>query len=105
MGNLKANLRTIGWRCRLAGTEVLSSFVRLVMKMAHKDMTLATELGRELGVPMRVANLALAEMTDAMNRGWAERDSRVSMLLQQERSGVEIAVPRDRIREVTERDG
>ncbi len=38
MGNLKANLRTIGSRCRLAGTEVLSSFVRFVVKMAHKDM-------------------------------------------------------------------
>ncbi len=38
MGNLKANLRTIGSRCRLAGTEVLSSLVRFVMKMAHKDM-------------------------------------------------------------------
>ena len=78
---------------------------QFALRLAHKDMTLATELGRELGVPMRVANLALAEMTDAMNRGWAERDSRVSMLLQQERSGVEIAVPRDRIREVTESDG
>jgi 3-hydroxyisobutyrate dehydrogenase len=78
---------------------------QFALRLAHKDMTLATELGRELGVPMRVANLALAEMTDAMNRGWAERDSRVSMLLQQERSGVEIAVPRERIREVTERDG
>ena len=38
MGNLKANLRTIGSRCRLAGTEVLSSLVRFVVKMAHKDM-------------------------------------------------------------------
>lgn len=38
MGNLKANLRTIGSRCRMAGTEVLSSFVRFVLKMAHKDM-------------------------------------------------------------------
>ena len=38
MGNLKANLRTIGSRCRLAGTEVLHSLVRFVVKMAHKDM-------------------------------------------------------------------
>jgi hypothetical protein len=38
MGNLKANLRTIGSRCRLAGTEVLSSPVRFVVKMAHRDM-------------------------------------------------------------------
>jgi DDE superfamily endonuclease len=38
MGNLKANLRTIGSRCRLAGTEVLSSLARFAVKMAHKDM-------------------------------------------------------------------
>jgi 3-hydroxyisobutyrate dehydrogenase len=67
-------------------------------------VTLATELARELGVPMRVANLALAEMTEALNRGWSERDSRVSMRLQNERAGVEIAVPKDALRQALERD-
>jgi SRSO17 transposase len=38
MGTLKTNLRTIGSRCRMAGTEVLSSLIRFVVKMAHKDM-------------------------------------------------------------------
>ena len=38
MGTFKANLRTIGSRCRMAGTEVLGSLVRFVLKMAHKDM-------------------------------------------------------------------
>ena len=61
-------------------------------------MTLATELGREIGVPMRVAALTHAEMTEALNRGWAERDSRVPMLLQEERAGVEIKVAADRFR-------
>ncbi len=67
------------------------------LRLAHKDVTLATALGRELAVPMRLANLTLEEMTEAMNRGWAERDSRVAMLLQQERAGVEIKVDEGRL--------
>ena len=52
------------------------------LRLAHKDVTLATELGREVSVPMRLANLALEELTEALNRGWGERDSRIAMLLQ-----------------------
>jgi 3-hydroxyisobutyrate dehydrogenase-like beta-hydroxyacid dehydrogenase len=74
------------------------------LKLAHKDVGLATSLGRELSVPMRMANLALEELTEAMNRGWAGRDSRVAMLLQEERAGVEIAVDPQRIKEILERD-
>ena len=29
-------------------------------------------------------------MTEAINRGWGGRDSRVAMLLQEERAGVEV---------------
>jgi len=75
------------------------------LTLAHKDVSLATALGRELGVPMRVANLTLEEMTEALNRGWGPRDSRVAMLLQEERAGVHIAVPPEKIREVLEQDG
>ncbi|MGH8897355.1 MAG: NAD(P)-dependent oxidoreductase, partial [Egibacteraceae bacterium] len=70
----------------------------------HKDVTLATALGREHKVPMRLANITLEEMTEALNRGWAERDSRVVMLLQEERAGVEIRVPEEAIREALEID-
>jgi 3-hydroxyisobutyrate dehydrogenase-like beta-hydroxyacid dehydrogenase len=69
------------------------------LKLAHKDVALANALGRELGMPMRMCNLALAEMTEALARGWGARDSRAVMLLQQERAGVEIAVDPDRLRE------
>ena len=69
------------------------------LKLAHKDVALANALGRELGMPMRICNLALAEMTEALARGWGARDSRSVMLLQQERAGVEIAVDPDRLRE------
>ena len=35
------------------------------LRLRHKDVSLAVALGRELGVPMRMANLALEEMTEA----------------------------------------
>ena len=75
------------------------------LKLAHKDVSLATALGRELGVPMRIAHLTLEEMTEALNRGWGQRDSRVAMLLQEERAGVQIAVPAEKIKEALERGG
>ena len=75
------------------------------LKLAHKDITLATELGREIGVPMRIANLAHAELTEGLNRGWGARDSRVPMLLQEERAGVDIKVPAADIEAVLKRDG
>jgi 3-hydroxyisobutyrate dehydrogenase-like beta-hydroxyacid dehydrogenase len=75
------------------------------LHLAHKDVSLATALGRELNVPMRLANLALEELTEAVNRGWSERDSRVAMLLQEERAGVQIKVSRERIQEVLKQDG
>jgi len=74
------------------------------LKLAHKDVTLATELAREMGVPMRLANLTHAEMTEALNRGWGERDSRIPMLLQEERAGVDIKVSAEKIRAVLDRD-
>ncbi len=77
---------------------------QFALKLAHKDMRLATELGRELGVPMRVANMAYAEMTEALNRGWHNRDSRSPMLLQLERVGLELKVDKERIKQALERD-
>ena len=74
------------------------------LRLAHKDVSLATGLGRELQVPMPMANLALDELTTALNRGWGERDSRAAMLLQQERAGVHIAVDPERLRAAVERD-
>jgi len=74
------------------------------LKLAHKDVTLATELAREVGVPMRIASLVHAEMTEGLNRGWGHMDSRSPMMLQEERAGVKIAVPAEKIREVLDRD-
>jgi 3-hydroxyisobutyrate dehydrogenase len=75
------------------------------LELAHKDVTLATEVGREFHVPMKIANTVLQEMTEAMNReGWAKRDSRIFMLLQEERAGVNIKVPEAKVQEVLNRN-
>jgi 3-hydroxyisobutyrate dehydrogenase len=73
--------------------------------LAHKDVGLATALGRELGVPMRLANMTLEEMTEAMGRGWADLDSRCYMALELERADVTISETAERIAEITARDG
>jgi 3-hydroxyisobutyrate dehydrogenase len=67
------------------------------LKLAHKDVTLATGLARELGVPMRLSDLTLAEMTEALTRGMGDMDSRAYLQLQQERADVRIAVEPDRL--------
>ena len=72
------------------------------LRLARKDVDLAVGVGREYDVPMRLANLALQEMTEAMNRGWGDRDSRVAMLLQEERAGVEVRVDEDVLRAALE---
>jgi 3-hydroxyisobutyrate dehydrogenase len=66
------------------------------LRLAHKDVSLAAQMGRDVGVPMRLIDQTVAEMTEALARGWGGRDSRVSMLLQQERAGLDFAVdPKD----------
>ena len=62
------------------------------------------EFCREHGVPMRLANLALEEITEALGRGWGDRDSSSFMLLEAERAGVTIAVPRERIQQILAED-
>ena len=72
------------------------------LRLARKDVSLAVEVGREFNVPMRLANLTLEELTEAVNRGWSQRDSRVAMLLQEERAGVEVRVPQEALQKVLE---
>jgi 3-hydroxyisobutyrate dehydrogenase len=74
------------------------------LRLARKDVDLAVAVGREYDVPMRLANLALQELTEAMNRGWGGRDSRVAMLLQEERAGAQVRVPEDVLRAALEEE-
>jgi 3-hydroxyisobutyrate dehydrogenase-like beta-hydroxyacid dehydrogenase len=74
------------------------------LRLARKDVNLAVEVGREFDVPMRLANLTLAELTEALNRGWGLRDSRVAMLLQEERAGIDVHVPPEHIQAIVDSD-
>jgi len=63
------------------------------LSLSRKDVGLATELGREYNVPMPVANLVEQIAIQGMNRGWGDRDSSVTFLLQEEQAGVEVRAP------------
>jgi 3-hydroxyisobutyrate dehydrogenase-like beta-hydroxyacid dehydrogenase len=75
------------------------------LRLLHKDVSLACQLAREVSVPMRLTNMAHQELTEAMNRGWQQRDSRIGALLQQERAGIPpIKVDPGRIKAVMDAD-
>jgi 3-hydroxyisobutyrate dehydrogenase len=68
-----------------------------LLKLAHKDIMLGTELARSVGVPTRLVDLACAEFSEAMARGWGDRDARTYLLLQQERAGLDFHIPADEV--------
>jgi 3-hydroxyisobutyrate dehydrogenase len=72
------------------------------LRLAHKDISLALELAREVDVPMRIAELTQADFEEGLKRGWSERDSRTPMLLQNERAGVTPHVPADQLKRALE---
>jgi 3-hydroxyisobutyrate dehydrogenase len=76
------------------------------LKLAHKDVSLAVEMGRSLGVPMRLCNLVLEDFNEALNRpGWEGKDSRVPMRMQLDRAGVAIACDPAAVQAVLDADG
>jgi 3-hydroxyisobutyrate dehydrogenase-like beta-hydroxyacid dehydrogenase len=74
------------------------------LRILHKDVSVTTELAHAIGAPMPHAEITLADLQEAMDRGWAERDRRATMLLQQERAGVHIAVDPSAISEALRND-
>jgi 3-hydroxyisobutyrate dehydrogenase len=78
-------------KVRLPATYFRGDFApRFSLALAHKDLGLAIEIARGTGTPMRLAEICLAEMAEAMRRGWADRDASIFLTLQEERAGIEV---------------
>ena len=60
------------------------------LDLGAKDVGLATELGRQLRLPMELANIIEQRFTEARNRGWGQLASVSVARLQEERADVEI---------------
>ena len=63
---------------------------RFALKIADKDIGLATELAETVGVPVQLAEACRKEMAEAMARGLGDLDSSVYLTLQEERADVEV---------------
>ena len=64
--------------------------VRFALKLARKDVGLATALAREYNVPMPLASLGEQILMEAMARGWGDKDSTSPWMLQEEAAGVKV---------------
>ena len=61
------------------------------LKLLRKDVGLATALGRELDVPLPLANLAEQALITGVNRGWGEQSAyTVTFQLQEEAAQVRL---------------
>jgi len=58
--------------------------------LAAKDVRLATDLGREYGIPMELSNLIDQRHVEAMLRGWGAEDSDAVARIQEEKAGVQL---------------
>ncbi len=74
------------------------------LRIVYKDIKIATGFAATLGMPMRIADVALADLQEAMDRGWSESDFRSVMRLPLERAGVEVKVDPTAIQDVLRED-
>jgi 3-hydroxyisobutyrate dehydrogenase-like beta-hydroxyacid dehydrogenase len=61
--------------------------------LAAKDVRLATELGREYGIPLELSNLVDQRHVEALLRGWGPEDSDSVSRIQEEKAGVQLRLP------------
>jgi 3-hydroxyisobutyrate dehydrogenase-like beta-hydroxyacid dehydrogenase len=64
--------------------------VRFALKLARKDVGLATALAREYNVPMPLASGGEQILIEALARGWGDKDSSSPWMLQEEAAGVKV---------------
>jgi 3-hydroxyisobutyrate dehydrogenase-like beta-hydroxyacid dehydrogenase len=68
--------------------------VSFALKLARKDLGLATEVGRELNVPMPIASLVEQDFLSAIANGLADKDSTAAFTVQEDRANVKVRVPK-----------
>src|SRR6266581_3347678 len=105
MGVALAEVFTMGVKAGVDPVDLWEAVRQGATGRVRTFVRLAVGLGREVGVPMRLANMAYEELTEAMNRGWGNRNSTVGQLLQVERAGIEpLAADPERIAAILDAD-
>jgi 3-hydroxyisobutyrate dehydrogenase len=66
--------------------------VSFALKLARKDLGLATELAREHNVGMPIANIVEQDMLEAIVHGLGDKDSSAAFTVQEDRAGVKVRV-------------
>jgi 3-hydroxyisobutyrate dehydrogenase-like beta-hydroxyacid dehydrogenase len=69
--------------------------VSFALKLARKDLGLATEVGRENNVPMPIASLVEQDFLSAIANGLADKDSTAAFTIQEQRANVKVRVPKN----------
>src|ERR1700689_5269293 len=64
--------------------------VSFALKLARKDLGLATEVGRELNVPMPIASLVEQDFLSALAHGLGDKNSTGAGTGQEDRAGVKV---------------
>jgi 3-hydroxyisobutyrate dehydrogenase len=60
------------------------------LALSRKDVSLATQLGRQYDVPLPIAALVEQIMIQAIGRGWSEQSTASLFRLQEEAAGIEV---------------
>ena len=79
-----------GWKTGRVETDFEADELTFYLELGRKDCRLACELGRELDVPMEIANIVEQRMIEGMNRGWGRKKLQIIRTIQEERAGVKL---------------